>query len=57
MDASISRIPLRCQGERMEERQSRREAEEARTAAERAAFAPKQVSGLEFRRYISVRKF
>jgi len=47
---------IRCQGERMEERQRRRDESEARAAAERAAVAPKQYRGLEFRKYISIRK-
>jgi hypothetical protein len=47
---------IRCQGERMEERQRRREAEESRAAAERAANAPKQPRGLEFRKYVSIQR-
>ncbi len=47
---------IRCQGERMEERQRRREAEEARAAAERAANAPRQPRGLEFRKYVSIQR-
>jgi len=47
---------IRCQGERMEERQRLRDAAEARAAAERAAAAPKAPRGLEFRRYISVQR-
>ena len=47
---------IRCQGERMEERQRRRESEDARLAAERAALAPKQVRGLEFRKYVSIQR-
>lgn len=47
---------LRCQGERMEERQRRREADEARISAERMAVAPMPVRGLEFRKYISVQR-
>ena len=47
---------IRCQGERMEERQRRREAEEARMAAERAAVAPRRYKGLEFRKYISIQR-
>ena len=47
---------VRCQGERMEERQRRRESETERMAAERAAAAPKQVRGLEFRKYISIQR-
>lgn len=47
---------IRCQGERMEERQRRREEAEARAAAERAALAPRQYRGLEFRKYISIQR-
>ncbi|MBI1942533.1 MAG: DUF4124 domain-containing protein [Betaproteobacteria bacterium] len=47
---------VRCQGERMEERQRRRDDAEARAAAERIASSPKQARGLEFRRYISVQR-
>jgi hypothetical protein len=49
---------IRCQGERMEERQRRREADEARAAAERLANAPKEARyrGLEFRKYISIQR-
>jgi hypothetical protein len=47
---------LRCQGERMEERQRRRDDADARAAAERVAAAPKQYRGLEFRKYISLQK-
>lgn len=47
---------IRCQGERMEERQRLREAAEAREAAQRAAAAPKPPRGLEFRRYISIQR-
>jgi hypothetical protein len=45
---------IRCQGERMEERERRREAENARAAAERAALEPKRARGLEFRKYLSI---
>jgi len=47
---------IRCQGERMEERQRRRDELEARLAAERAAAAPKQARGLDFRRYVSIQR-
>ena len=47
---------VRCQGERMEERQRKREAESARAQAERAASAPKPARGLEFRKYISIQR-
>jgi hypothetical protein len=47
---------IRCQGERMEERQRKRQSEDARIAAERLAAAPRQYKGLEFRRYISIQR-
>jgi uncharacterized protein DUF4124 len=47
---------IRCQGERMEERQRRREEAEARAFAERAAAAAKQPRGLDFRRYVSIQR-
>jgi len=47
---------IRCQGERMEERQRRQEESEAKIRAERAALAPKQYRGLEFRKYISIQR-
>ena len=47
---------IRCQGERMEERQRKRDEAEARISAERAAVAPRQSKGLEFRKYISVQR-
>jgi hypothetical protein len=47
---------IRCQGERMEERQRKREAEDERAYAERAAAAPKPVRGLEFRKYVSIQR-
>ena len=49
---------LRCQGERMEERQRKRESEDARIAAERAAAAARQPQyrGLDFRAYLSIRE-
>ena len=47
---------VRCQGERMEERQRRRDADEARISAERAAAAPKQPRGLDFRNYIRIQR-
>jgi len=47
---------IRCQGERMEERQRRREELDAKLAAERAAAAPKQVRGLDFRNYVSIQR-
>lgn len=45
---------IRCQGERMEKRIAARQAEEARLAAERAAAAPPEPRGLEFRKYIMI---
>jgi len=47
---------IRCQGERMEERQRRREAAEAKEFAERAANAPRPPRGLEFRKYVSIQR-
>jgi hypothetical protein len=47
---------IRCQGERMEERERRREAEVARAAAERAAAEARRPRGLEFRKYISIQR-
>ena len=47
---------IRCQGERLEERQRRREEADARESAERAAAAAKQPRGLEFSRYISIQR-
>ena len=47
---------VRCQSERMEERQRKRQSETERMAAERAAAAPKQYRGLEFRKYISIQR-
>ena len=45
---------VRCQGERLEQRLARREASEARHAAERAAATPPRPKGLDFRQYISL---
>ncbi|MGH8705870.1 MAG: DUF4124 domain-containing protein [Burkholderiales bacterium] len=47
---------IRCQGERMEQRQARRDELEARLAAERAAAAPRPHKGLEFRKYVSIQR-
>jgi hypothetical protein len=47
---------LRCQGERMDNRLARREELETRLAAERAAAAPPQPRGLDFRNYISLQR-
>lgn len=47
---------VRCQGERMEERERKRQAEDARIAAERIAAAPRQYRGLDFRNYVRIRR-
>ncbi|HXZ91366.1 MAG TPA: DUF4124 domain-containing protein [Burkholderiales bacterium] len=47
---------VRCQGERMEERIARREALDAKLAADRAANAPRPVHGLDFRKYVSIER-
>ena len=47
---------VRCQGERMEERQRKRDESDARISAERAAAAAKQARGLEFRKYVSIQR-
>jgi hypothetical protein len=47
---------IRCQGERLEERQRRRDEAEARIRAERVASAPRPARGLEFRHYISIQR-
>lgn len=47
---------VRCQGERLEQRLARREAEEARYAAERAANMPPRPRGLDFRVYVSIQR-
>lgn len=47
---------IRCQGERLEERQRKREAAEAKESAERDAAAAKQPRGLDFRRYVSIQR-
>jgi hypothetical protein len=47
---------IRCQGERMEERERRREAELVKATAERAAAESRRTRGLEFRKYISIRR-
>jgi hypothetical protein len=47
---------IRCQGERMEERERKRETELAKSAAERAAAEPRRARGLEFRAYISIQR-
>ncbi len=47
---------VRCQGERLEARLALREQIEARLAAERAAATPKPARGLDFRKYVSIRR-
>ena len=47
---------IRCQGERMEERQRKRQSELERMNAERAAAAPARYRGLDFRKYISIQR-
>jgi len=47
---------IRCQGEAMDARQRERDAAEERAAAERAASAPKQPRGLDFRDYVRIQR-
>jgi hypothetical protein len=47
---------VRCQGERLEQRLALREQAEARLAAERAAAMPRPPKGLDFRKYVSLRR-
>src|SRR5688572_22860359 len=47
---------VRCQGERMEDRQARREVLDTRLSAERVALTPPPARGLEFRKYISLQR-
>jgi hypothetical protein len=47
---------VRCQGERLEQRLARREQLLAQDVALRAAAAPPQPHGLEFRKYISIQR-
>lgn len=47
---------VRCQGERLEARQRQRDADEAKQAAARAASAPKQPRGLDFRNYLRIQR-
>jgi len=47
---------IRCQGERMDERERKRDAELASAAAARAAAEPRPPRGLEFRKYISIQR-
>lgn len=54
--ASTECHTVRCQGERMDERQRQRDADAAKLSKERAATAAKQPRGLDFRNYLSIRK-
>ena len=47
---------IRCQGERLEERERKRDAELEKTAAARAAADAKRPRGLEFRKYLSIQR-
>jgi len=47
---------IRCQGEALETRQRLRDAEEAKAAEQRAASAPKQPRGLDFRDYVRIQR-
>jgi hypothetical protein len=47
---------VRCQGERLEQRLARREQIEARQADERTAVTPRPPKGLDFRKYVSIRR-
>lgn len=47
---------IRCQGERMEERQRQRDAADARATAERIANSPKPARGLDFRDYVRIQR-
>ena len=47
---------IRCQGERMEERQRKRDEAEARISGERAVAAAKQPRGLDFRNYLRIQR-
>lgn len=47
---------VRCQGERMEGRQARRDVLEAQLTAGRVALAPPQPRGLEFRKLVTIRR-
>jgi hypothetical protein len=46
----------RCQGERMEERQARRDVLEVQLAAQRAVLAPPEPRGLDFRKLVTLRR-
>lgn len=52
--ASTECYTIRCQGERLEERERKRAAEQAKADAERSAAEAKRPRGLEFRKYISI---
>jgi hypothetical protein len=54
--ASTECHSVRCQGERMEERQRRRDADDAKLSRERAATAAKQPRGLDLRNYLLIRR-
>ena len=47
---------IRCQGERMEERERKRAADDAKFTAERVAAEATRVKGLEFRKYLNIRR-
>lgn len=47
---------IRCQGERMEKRIAAREEQDAKLAAARATAEPSAPRGLQFRKYISIRR-
>ncbi len=47
---------IRCQGERLEQRQRLRDEAEARAQAERIANSPKPVHGLDFRNYVRIQR-
>lgn len=45
---------IRCQGERLEERERRRVAEQAKADAERVAAEARRPRGMDFRKYLSI---
>ena len=47
---------IRCQGERLEQRQRLRDEVEARAAADRIANSPRPNRGLDFRKYVSLQR-
>lgn len=47
---------VRCQGERMESRQARRDVLDASLVAERTALTPPEPRGLEFRKLVTIRR-